>query len=424
MVGKTVEFEFAGSPTKGEVKAIDEKGNLKVEDKKGIKYTVKPKDATELSSQEKHYEEISESRPNANTGRTPVDPIVGGSPKKISDIVFDVTNAIKQRLFYAKPSRNRATGTYAPSSKGIKIKYDGDLDVTAHELGHSIDDMFGVISDLQNTPNPTVEAELLKYSPFGSKPPANHPNPKMYEYGEGFAEWLRAFIVNPTQAKSDAPELYRLYESKVHEEYKKSLKQFSDDIRTFAGASGRDMTLSNIEVEPSKTVGIWKEIFGDKSGSNQFEITWVDKLAANFVNPLTAFNKAFDYAKGIKGIDKVLPSDDPKILARLLSGFDGKYGSVLQDGMINGEGKLILDKNGKAKNLSWLLEPLDNTDESTIKRDIEDVMSYMVAERTVELSKKLGKESGLTGIGGGIFRDIDVAQKTIDEFNNGDPNRL
>src|SRR5690606_6998984 len=117
---------------------------------------------------EKFYDEIAGSKP-ANTGRIPVAPIIG-KPKDLSKILLDVSKALKQKVFFLNPGR-RAAGTYSPGSGAIKIKFTGDLDVTAHEIGHSIDDHFSLLKDLKNNPNPVIDAELAKFSPFGSKPP-------------------------------------------------------------------------------------------------------------------------------------------------------------------------------------------------------------------------------------------------------------
>jgi len=378
----------------------------------------------EMSQTQKSYEDIAGLTPRTQTGRVPVKPIVRGSPKAIKDIIFDVTKKMKQRLLFVKPSKRRALGTYSPGNSAVKIKFNGDLDTTAHELGHSIDDHFGVLSDMKENPIPAVDAELKKFSPFGSKAPQGHPDPKLYERAEGFAEFLRALIVNPEVAKIEAPELFKLYEEKVSESYKNSIDQFSEDIRTFAGSSGRDMTLSNIEFKPKEAEGVIKQIFKNRDTNNQFSISWVDKLAANYTDPLQAFNKAWEYAKGIKGIDEVLPADNPIIGSRLLLGADGKYGEILKHGMIDGKNKLLRDSKGNPKDLKWLLEPLDNADIATIEKDVKDVVSYMVAERTTELASRFGPKIALTGIGAGLFKDIDVAKKTLEEFNIGDPKRF
>lgn len=379
----------------------------------------------ESAQTQKTYEDIAGLKPNNTTGRIPVEPIIGGETKALKDIIFDVSKDLKQRLLFSKPgSRRGSLGTYSPGNSAVKIKFNGDLDTTAHEVGHSIDDHFGILTDLKTHPDIALENELSKFSPYGSKPPEGHPDPGSYKRAEGFAEWLRAYIVNPEAAIKAAPELHKLYQEKVSEAYKKALDSFSKDVRTFAGSSGRDMTLANIEFKPTEADGLFNKIFSKDKDNNEFSVTWADKVAANWVEPLKVFNKAFNYAKGLKGETDVLPENDPNILSRLLLGVDGKYGEILQHGMIDSKNELLKDADGNTKNLKWLLEPLDNTDMSTIEKDTKDVVAYMVAERTVELEKKLGRENTLSGIGGGLFKDIDVAKKTLDEFKNGDPEKL
>jgi len=374
----------------------------------------------EAANTEKFYDEIAGSKP-VDTGRIPVSPIIG-KPKHLSEILLDVSNSLKQKIFFLKPGRG-AAGTYSPGSAAIKIKFTGDLDVTAHEIGHSIDDNFKVLAELRDNPNSDIELELSKFSPFGSKPPKDYPDPELYKRAEGFAEWLRAFIVNPDEAIKQAPKIYELYNSKVSEPYKKALQNFSNDVRTWAGATGRDMVLSNIQWEPEKAKGLIKEIFS-RQDNDMFSISWADKLAANWVNPMRAFEKAFQYAKGIKGIDEVLPDKDPAILARLFLSVDRKFGDFLEYGLRNSKDELLKDENGQVKTFKWLIEPLDNTDMATIKKEMEDVTSYMVAERTVELANKFSRASILTGIGGGIYKDADVALKALEEFQEGDPAKL
>jgi hypothetical protein len=377
-------------------------------------------ESRESAQKEKVYEEIAGSKPNTKTGRVSVDPIVSGQPKDISKIIFDVSKALGQKVSYLKPGRRKSIGVYNTGNAGIKIKFTGDLDTTAHEIGHAIDDGFGILKNI----TPEIEKELKPFSKHGSTPPKGHPNPKDYINGEGFAEWLRAYIVNPGEAKKLAPETHKLFESTVSDSFKKGLQEFSNDIRTFAGASGRDMTLSNIQWEPTKAKGIIKQIFDKSDKTNMFSVSWVDKLAANMINPMRAFEKAFKYAKGLRGIDEVLPENDPTILSRLLLSVDRKFGEFLKNGLHDSKDNPILDSNGKPKNFKWLIEPLDNADQKTITTEMKDTMAYMVAERTKELAGKFNRNEILTGIGGGIFKDAEVAQKALDEFNNGDPKKL
>ena len=374
------------------------------------------------ASQEKVYEQIAGTKPNTASGRIPVDPITGGTPKDISSIIKALATDLGQKISFLKPFRNKAIGTYAPGSTGIKIRFAGDLDTTAHEVGHALDDKFSLMKDMMGTP---IEKELMTLTKYGgSKPPKGHPEPKKYMLAEGFAEWLRGYVVNPDKAIKDAPETYKLWEEKVDQKTKDAINKFSFDVRTFAGASGRDITLANVEWKPEKEKGLMSRIFNRSENTHMFSVSWADKIAANFLNPMRAFEKAFNYAKGLKGMDEVLPSEDPTVLARLLLGIDGKYGDFLENGLRDVNDNQLLDKEGNAKNIKWLIEPLDNTDRASIERDMQDTIAYMIAERTVELGARFGRESTLSGVGGGVFKDTEVAKKTLAEFNEGDPDKL
>jgi len=375
----------------------------------------------EQAKKERFFEEIAGAKPNNATGRISIDPILGEQPKKLSKILRDFTKKTNQKIFYLKVSKG-AAGTYNSANAGIKLRYSGDLDTTAHEYGHKIDDVYKIIDAIDADPAATRELPYFMASPAASKPPQGHPNPLKYKKSEGFAEWLRAFIVNPNKAISEAPAIHKIYEATVEESAKKAVKELSNDIRVWAGSTGRDITLANIEIKPEDK-SIWSKIFG-KDEAGKYYLNWTDKFAAQFLQPMQAFNKAFEFAKGIKGVDEVLPENDPVILSRLLLGFNGKFEDIVTNGMVDGKLNRLLDSKGNPKNIKWLLEPLDNTDRGTIQKDMEDVLAYMISERTVELSKKFNRDNVLSGVGGGIFKDLDVAVKTLDEFSNGDQQKL
>lgn len=373
-------------------------------------------------AQKEFYESSIGGTPNPLTGRIPISPIVGESQKKVKDIIKDVSVGLKQRLIYAKPGR-RAIGAYFPSFKGIKIRYNNDLDTTAHELGHSIDDEFDIYTEAAKDPDILAEWEALAQH-GGSQPPANHPDPARYIQKEGFAEWLRGFIVNPQEAERVAPKTTALYKSLVNEKFQKVIENFSTDIRTWAGSEGKDITMANVEFKPEK-IGLLNDLFKKEQTNNNFRIGWWSRLAANFINPLHAFEKAFKYAKGIQGDPDVLPENDPIILSRILNGIDGKFGELLKTGMVDGRNNILKDANGEVMNLNWLLSAFDNTDLKTIERDMYDTIAYMISERVEnDLSKRFQKGDIISGAGAGIYSDFQVAQKTLNEFYNGDPNRL
>lgn len=351
--------------------------------------------------------------------RIPVKPITGGKPKKLNEIIFDASTSLKTRLVYAKKLGRRTAGaTYNPSNAGIKIKFEGNLDYAAHEIGHSLDDKFNFLGELQA--DSQAISQLKPFSKHGSTPPKGHPNPQIYTLGEGVAEWIRALIVNPISAEQAAPNVYAIYKNSIPQDVQDKLTSFSEDVRAWAGATGRDMILANVEIDPKEGKGWVARTFGREDNSNNFHIGWVDRLAANWINPLRAFDKAFEYAKGLKGVDQVLPENDPILLSRIFNGMDTKFGEILQTGMIDSKGNVLKDANGNPKNLRWLLQPMD---QMNLEEDMKDVISYMIAERTVELAERFGRSTLLSGIGGGVFSDLDVARKTLAELTNGDTDK-
>ena len=122
--------------------------------------------------------------------------------------------------------------------------------------------------------------------------------------------------------------------------------------------------------------------------------------------------KAFEHARGEQGIDKVLPKDDPRILARLFMGINSQMDDIMDEGMV-GPDKLTRATDGGFK---WLLEPLDITTGKGLANERKEVAAYMVAQRTIEKAKQFGREKTITGAGGGIATDVAAAEKTLAEI--------
>lgn len=368
----------------------------------------------------KEYSEISAKPPKSIRSRIQPEPIKNIKPKAIKDILLDLSKGIGNKIKYSKPGRRRAIGSYNPTSAAIKVKYAGDLDTTAHEVAHSLDDKHGILSSIPEDKMFQIDSELGKFWGHGSTPHKELSKEKKLQYqrGEGVAEWMRAFMVNPKEAVAAAPEFYKSFKERVPEEIQKEITKFSDDIRAFSGATGHEQIMSNVEWTPEKSKGTLANMFtkGRTSGEKGFNLTWADKVAQKFTNQLRPFEKAFEYAMGEKGVSEVLPKDDIRITARNILGINEKFDDIFENGLVDNFNKRLKDeKTGQKKTLKWLLEPFDNTDEKSIKSEMQEMISYMVAERTVELKKKLGGNI-LTGIGGGIFKDVQVAEKRLNEF--------
>jgi hypothetical protein len=354
--------------------------------------------------------------------RVQVAPIFGAAVKKLRDIMLDLSTSVPNTIFYSKTpiKGRRSIGSYSPSNAAIAIKYKGDISVTAHELGHSLDDRFGIMQGISGDPNQVaIEKELRELSQWGSNPPKGHPDKKAYRMGEGIAEYIRAYLVNPAAAGSRYPAMTKFFKQQLPADVIINVEKFGTDIRNYAGLSGHGKIMANTQFEPEKQKGGFMSFWKPSSTNKEnFRITWVDRLANKFTNDKTYFEKSVDFLAEAQGTT-LKPAEDPIMLARVLMGSNEKIDNIFEKGLINARNQRSKDKVTNAPmTFEWLLQPFENTDQETLLQEQQEAITYMIAERTVELAKRFQREDVLTGIGAGIFKDLDVARERIAEHNN------
>lgn len=352
--------------------------------------------------------------------RLPVSPIYGADPKLLKTIVADLSKVIPQKIGYARPIGKRgAFGAYNPKSGSFNIRYQGDLDSVSHELGHGLDDVY----DLVGKSSPAGEVELNKLSKFGSKG-GNKLN-------EGMAEFVRAWLVNPDATETNYPETTKLFTDTVPVDMRAKIRAFGDDIRKFTGLTAHQQIMSNVQFEPEKQKGIYDRLFNNIRNKENFQLTWADRLGVNWTNAALPFEKSVEFLLDKQDIKDLPYSKDPRILARLLAGSNNKIQDILTNGFVdpstpvsttNGKdikvNRIIDPVTKQPINFEFLIGALDSSSEASIKEEQKEVITYMIAQRTFELEKKLDRSDFVTGIGAGIFQDIEVAKKRLDEHNS------
>lgn len=376
----------------------------------------------EQGSSEKFYEPpIGAPTKKSKPTRVSVSPVYGGKVKLLRDIMLDLSKSIANPIFYTKrPIKGRrAIGSYSPSNAAIAIKFKGDLDVTAHELGHSLDDKYGILQAVPPANKTAIEAELKELSKWGSKPPKGHPDKNAYRMGEGIAEFIRAYLVNPKNTESRYPAMSSWFKQAVPQPVIDKINVFGQDIRTYAGLTGHEQIMSNVQFDPEKKQGgILSWFKPTATGKENFKITWMDRLATKFTNDKTYFNKAVKFLEETQGV-KLTPSKDPSMLARVLAGSNEKIDNIIEKGLVNNKNQRVKDPvTNSDKSFEWLLRPYDNTDMASLQKEQQEAISYMIAERTIALAKRFQRSDILTGIGAGINSDVAVAQKRIAEFKD------
>lgn len=360
--------------------------------------------------------DLDASRYAGPTPRVAPAPIQGAKPKKLGEIIYDASKSLGKKVQYGGV-RKRAAGTYHPGNAATKIRYAGDLDTTAHELAHALDDQHGIVSKWAgNRVRSPFDQELSQFWQHGSVTKSGPRAKLSYRRAEGVAEWVRAWLVNPAEAERMAPQFAKHFKTNVPAEVQKSLRTFGDEIRGLAGASAKDQIMASIRWEPPKGgLTEWVKGLRDPEGPG-FNLTYWDKVQQKWVDSLKPFTKAVKYLKDQRGIDTLSPTRDPELLARLVNGATSKMDDIFENGMIDAKGARV------TKGFADMFGDLEGKTAAALTEEMQDVASYMIAQRVLEKQGQLGKER-VSGIGGGVTSERALAEARLREVK-ADPERF
>lgn len=338
---------------------------------------------TELEGGEKRYEDPVGNNPSSNaTSRVPAYPIRSAKPRRISDIIGSLAKALKVNIRFGGKNAYNTTNALAT------LTLPNDLDLTGHEVGHFLSDK----SELGNFPtadSAAMDMELNALTAWRSDMGGMTPQ-EVRE--EGIAEWVRTYVMNPTQAEALAPLFHARFVQTVSATELAGIQAFSTDVRTLYGSSATEQTMSNVGMEPDAGRFSWLGWFKPRSNTaSGFYLTFMDRLRRSFTNSLHPFEKAVNYARGIRQDEgDMLPEDNPVMIARLFAGIHEKFDYIFQKGMINSRNQNLVDPvTGENKNIEWLLGAMDNTSEATMKGEMETTSAFMISQRAIEIEGKL-----------------------------------
>lgn len=369
-------------------------------------------------SGKKQYEEVGAKKKKGKSDRIPFAAKPdGGKVEPVSESLKRLAKKTKTKFTFMNPGRRRAAGSYSPFDTAVRQRNAGDMDVAAHELGHKLDDQFGVLKEAINHPDTPLAKELGELAVHGSEPPSKADKAAKHKYrmGEGFAEFLRAHILNPEEAARRYPELQKLYESKVPKDYRDTVTEFSDAIRRldYENAPFGSLTKAFVQMEPVKPEGVMAQVFKKTEYAGDFNLNWLDNLSAKFIDPYVAFKKATEYLKGIKGIDKLIPENDPYLLARLLSGEGGKFKDFLDKGIRDAKGERVVGSEGRPITITHLFDFVKGLSPADQEKIWDQTVWHIIFECTVELSKNLNRKDLLSGIGFEITKDLNFTRNQL-----------
>ncbi len=331
-------------------------------------------------------------------------------PKPIITIFADLQKNINKlvksigQMKYTKdpiPGRRGIIGAFSPFYRTIAMKTVGDLDTAAHELGHAMDEAYGLQNKLPNEIAGDVFKELKPFIKHGSPVPSGHPNPSEYELSEGIAEWVRAYMMNPVEAIEAAPVFHEWYQATLPTEAQNTMDEFSSDIRILYGASSFDIINASVEIVPDKSFTerlketaneLLETLKPQSRNPRDFKVTWVDKIKQKFVDSMHPWDATVRFAARVGNLDlnDGLASNNPLIMARLFLGRNSKVENFMEKGLVkfNSDERVVDAKTGKEVSLDWILDPFDNSDRKTFDQEQREMIAYGIAKRTQELPLK------------------------------------
>ncbi len=385
---------------------------------------------------------INASKPKRAKPQIEVDPLkptgkVQNIPAQIAKIHFEQGIPLR----YGRTGRG-VLGTYDPRGKNVLVRYRGDIVTAAHELGHALDDAYGLVAeyhdpnygltgvdpDYEDTSTSPFDDELIPdFAIYGSWQPQSKTvrGSQTYAREEGVAEWIRAYILNPEAAKKQAPKFAAHFAEKVPADVVGQIDKFGRAMRENAGAGAIQQLAAHTQVfDPTRGPEALIRTMFDTKGRLWRPGKW-DKFNAAITDSLAPVWSAVDYSLKVQGIDELLPENDPRIRIRgFMGGFNRKAAQVTEDGMIDGNGNRVTEGG-----LLWLLEPVTVNDEDRrAGRSQEDLLAetqaVMTAQRIVakhELEKERANEER-AGFVGRTIPIVEEAISVLEEFN-GDERR-
>lgn len=308
----------------------------------------------------------------ATANQAPVVPV-----KAISQIIRDLAKGMDIPIRFGRLTTKGFAGYFKKVENLIGAKRANDINIVSHETGHKFDDMFG----MSKLPALRSELDVLgDPSTPGSRSSWTGSKTLKYKHGEGVAEFIRYWMTDPAHASRVAPNTYRYFEQVLdaNPDLGATLRTAKQDVSNWRNAPAEARLDSSISVggNPNKT----------RYGLSQ--------LTRDLVDDLHILRLAVDDAQKLSG-EKLKPSENPYLLARLLRGSYGMADTFIRRG--------VADYNTRKVSLGTGLEDALKP----VAGNIDAFRRYLVAKRAQELHAQ-GRETGL------VPQDVDFVVNKYD----------
>ncbi|MDD3174566.1 MAG: hypothetical protein PHF63_13060, partial [Herbinix sp.] len=347
---RRLEDEDNAQITLFQAKREESSGDIK-EDKR--KQTEKITDTATHSKEQNFTGEQSFKGSNAPTNSAVVDmnrPLVGvANIKNEIRKLFNISISDKTNKF----NKRKALGFYKVMPEVIRTKYDNQLGVITHELGHHFDKQYDFNTKdtklIQDMINKMDENFKKAYKPSELK-------------GEAVAEFLRYYLTDTKTAREFGGEFYNLFENSLNKQDLKNIQTVrSDVLRWLNGEWEEQFDSTMVTVNEVKRKDL-------KSRINAEEI---NMMMFDDLIPLDRFSKVVEDTTG----RKLSPEKNPYMLALMT-----RKNNAIVDGILQGK---TVDTESNVINKDSLLSIVDETG-----KDINAFERYLKLKHALTLKNQ------------------------------------
>jgi hypothetical protein len=273
------------------------------------------------------------------------------NPEGRSQIIKDLSKAFDLPIRVGKfrsavGGGRKRLGIYKSPTRVIRILTPNDVETVIHEIGHDLQRLLHLMGDM-----PT-EIQAMAYP--GAKD----------VHAEGFAEFVRNYVTQPTNARALAPDFYSLFETTLaeHPDVQKVLLKARTAWKILRASNASDLLGSYLR-------------YGAETKSHH--LPSFDEIYTNVIDELHPLKILRDFAVKQRGGQAFRPSEDVFTLAWMLRGWARKAEQYLKWGtfQIDPVGKSGVKLTGAS--LRTILAPIEKAGE------IHLLDRYLTAKRAV-----------------------------------------
>ncbi len=280
-----------------------------------------------------------------------------GKIVKKSTIIKDLEKKLLTTIRIGRfRGRKGVLGIFKTTPQITRVKYANDVDTVAHETGHFLN------KTIFEPDAPKLTGKAFKEFANELEPIATKGTPLV----EGFAEFVRRYVVDINEAKAVAPKFFKWFDNFLetkHPETKAALVEARTEFALFKGNTSLEKVMGQISFDEGK----------------RFRLPNFSKIYT------LGKDKLYPIKQAVDALDPDIEvSKDPYILARTFADWMGTAEQFLRHGQIKPDFKI-------GQNIGPSLEAIL----APIQTKHKEFSAWLIASRSLELGKR-GKLSGIS----------------------------